>query len=219
LSTTTPLRGLKSRPTDGTVHGSTQMKRRKFLQSTAAAGLSASPLGRALRADEPLTLTPQDYEGPYYPVGAPNHTNELIIGEPQAQVLTLRGQVVDVHGNPYKGALVDIWHTDPLGRYKHPRDSSAGKRWDSFLYWGEALVDDGGHFEFRTYIPGAYGRRPAHIHYKVWQRKKLRLTSQIYFKELGGTRGASRSPSLGDLQIVSLAPHGDGLKTYLQVVI
>lgn len=196
-----------------------EIKRRRFLQSAAAAGLSVIPLGRALGADETLRRTPRDYEGPYYPVGPRNHTNELIIGEPREKILTLRGQVVDIHGDPYKGVLVDIWHTDPLGRYKHPKDSSAGERWDDFLYWGEARSDEDGGFEFRTYIPGAYGRRPAHIHYKVWQGDERLLTSQIYFKELGGARDASRSSSLSDLQTVTLAPNSDGLKSFLQVVI
>lgn len=195
------------------------MRRRRFLQSTAAIGLAATPLGHALGADGTLKRTPRDYEGPYYPVGPRNNTNDLIIGEPRDKVLALRGQVVDIHGKPFKGVLVDIWHTDPLGRYKHPRDSSSGERWDDFLYWGEALADDSGIFEFRTYVPGAYARRPAHIHYKVWHDRKRLLTSQIYFKDLGGARDASRTPSLSDLQTVTLEPHADGLKSFLQVVI
>jgi protocatechuate 3,4-dioxygenase beta subunit len=163
--------------------------------------------------------TPGDYEGPYYPLGPRNRTNDLVIGEPRDKVHSFRGAVVDVNGEPYVGALVDIWHTDPLGRYKHPRDTTRGERWGDFLYWGESRTDDNGEFAFRTYVPGAYGRRPAHIHYKIWRNKQRLLTSQVYFSETGGARGASRSPSKADLQTVSLDADGDGVKSYFQVVI
>lgn len=195
------------------------MKRRHFLQTGAAFSLATSPVGQLLASGNPLQRTPSDYEGPYYPVGSRNHSNNLVIGEPRARILSFRGQVVDLEGTPLSGVLIDIWHADPLGRYRHPRDRSAGERWDDFLYWGESLSSDSGEFEFRTYIPGDYGRRPAHIHYKVWQGDTRLLTSQVYFAELGGTRGASRSESATDLQTVSLEPDGDGAVSFLRVVI
>ncbi|MCH7833763.1 MAG: hypothetical protein IH911_01590, partial [Proteobacteria bacterium] len=80
--------------------------------------------------------------------------------------------------------------------------------------------DDEGGFEFRTYVPGAYNPRPAHIHFKIWEDRRLLLTSQAYFVELGGSQGKSRSPRYSDLQIVSLKDTGDDeLQSYLQVVI
>ena len=195
------------------------MKRRTFFQSTVAASLMANPLGQVLAKGETLPKTPRDYEGPYYPVGPRNKTNDLIIGDPRDKVLRFHGTVVDIHGQPFKGALVDIWHTDPLGRYKHPKDQSDGERWQDFLYWGETLTSGSGAFEFRTYVPGHYGRRPPHIHYKVWHERKRILTSQVYFKELGGTQGASLSPTERDLQTVTLDPNEDGLTSYMRVVI
>jgi protocatechuate 3,4-dioxygenase beta subunit len=196
------------------------MKRRRFVQTSVAAGLAASPLGRVLGEEELLPRTPSDFEGPYYPVGPRNRSNDLVLAEPREKVLHLRGRVVDVRGNPLHAALVDIWHTDPLGRYRHPRDRSAGERWDDFLYWGEATTDADGRFSFRTYVPGAYEPRPAHIHYKVWEDRTELLTSQIYFAELGGTRGKSRLPERSSLQTVRLEPLGDAsLQAVLQIVI
>lgn len=195
------------------------MKRRRFLLTTAAAGLAASPLGCVLAQDGTLRPTPRDYEGPYYPVGPRHRTNNLITGRPRDTVLNFRGRVVDVNGEPLDSVLVDIWHTDPLGRYRHPRDRTSGERWPDFLYWAETPTNSDGSFSFRTYVPGAYGSRPAHIHYKIWRKRRRLLTSQMYFRELGGTRGASRSPSRSEQQTVALEESDDGLQCFLQVVV
>ena len=92
------------------------MKRRQFMRSAMIAGLAATPVGRALAAQAPLARTPRDYEGPYYPVGDRNRTNDLVTGKPRDQVLHFRGRVVDADGKPLARALVDIWQADPLGR-------------------------------------------------------------------------------------------------------
>ena len=185
------------------------MQRRQLLQSALATGL-LWPTALLAAEQEQLARTPRDYAGPYYPVGARNRTNDLIIGQPRSDVLDLGGRVLDEFGAPRAGALVDIWQADPEGRYKHPRDRSPGDRWDDFLYWGEAVTDADGSFRFRTYVPGEYAARPAeHIHYKVWSNRRLLLTSQIYFEELGGPQGLARSPSAASLQTVNLRRVGD----------
>ena len=195
------------------------MKRRQFLRSAVIAGLATTSVGRALAAPASLPRTPRDFEGPYYPVGERNRTNDLVTGKPREKVLHFRGRVVDVNGNPISRGLVDIWQADTLGRYQHPRDSTKGERWDEFLYWGETPTSADGDFEFRTYLPGAYGRRPAHIHYKIWHQRQHLLTSQMYFRQTGGTRGASRNASKADLQTVELKTEGDELSCYLQIVV
>ena len=195
------------------------MKRREFVRSSMMASLAAMPFTQALAAGETLPPTPRDYEGPYYPVGDRNRTNDLIVGEPRQQTLMFRGRVVDVDGRPLARALVDIWQADSSGRYKHPRDQTAGERWDEFLYWGETSTGVDGSFEFRTYLPGDYGNRPAHIHFKVWRDRQRLLTSQMYFEQTGGARGASRNAAAAELQTVSLKDEGDDLSCYLQVVV
>ena len=195
------------------------MKRREFVRTSMMASVAAMPLTRALAADETLPPTPRDYEGPYYPVGDRNRTNDLIGGEARQQVLMFRGRVVDTDGRPLARALVDVWQADPLGRYKHPSDRTPGDRWDEFLYWGETFTNVEGNFEFRTYLPGDYGNRPAHIHFKVWKDRQRLLTSQLYFEQTGGARGASRHAASASLQTVSLRDEGNDLSCYLQVVV
>ena len=64
-------------------------------------------------------------------------------------------------------------------------------------------MDERGAFEFYTLVPGYYGGRPAHIHYKIWRGDNQVLTSQIYFRQRGGTKGKSQLRT-GTTQIVSL---------------
>ena len=149
--------------------------------------------------------TPQDFTGPFYPRGPKNHTNDLIKGKPRFDVLNLSGNVITPTEAPLEGALVEIWHADPEGRYKHPRGRDQDGLLDEFSYWGESVADHNGGFTFRTYVPGSYSARPAqHVHYKVWLNERDVLTSQIYFEELGGARGLARSSESAALQTVNL---------------
>ena len=178
------------------------MNRRKLVQSAVTVGLLS---GLPVAAGTELPKTPRDYTGPFYPKGPRNRTSDLIVGEPQAEVLHLGGRVLAPDGNPLPGVLVDIWQADPNGRYKHPRDRGQDSLMNEFLYWGEASTDAEARFRFRTYVPGSYSARPAqHIHYKVWRDRQELLTSQIYFDELGGARGLARSEKAAALQTVSL---------------
>ncbi|MDE0661925.1 MAG: hypothetical protein OXI79_20020 [Gammaproteobacteria bacterium] len=178
------------------------MNRRRLVQSAATVGLLP---GLPVAAATELPKTPRDFTGPFYPRGPRNPNHDLIVGEPQAEVLHLSGRVLAPNGRPRPGVLVDIWQADPNGRYKHPRDRQQDSLMDEFLYWGEASTDAEARFRFRTYVPGRYSARPAqHIHYKVWRDRTELLTSQIYFEELGGARGFARSEKAAALQTVSL---------------
>ncbi|MCY4056467.1 MAG: hypothetical protein OXG44_00560 [Gammaproteobacteria bacterium] len=178
------------------------MNRRKLVQSAVTVGLLS---GMPATAGIELPRTPRDYTGPFYPKGPRNRKSDLIVGEPQAEVLHLSGRVLAPDGRPLTGVLVDIWQADPNGRYKHPRDRDQDSLMEEFLYWGEASTDADARFRFRTYVPGRYSARPAqHIHYKVWRDRSELLTSQIYFDELGGAQGFARSEKAAALQTVSL---------------
>jgi protocatechuate 3,4-dioxygenase beta subunit len=199
------------------------MKRRSVVQSgLAVAGLSLAHAGTHA-TDQPLTRTPSDYEGPFYPVGdRSNDGNDLLANMETARgaILHFKGQIVDTTGNPLQAAYMDIWQTDPDSRYNHPGDRNPGDRYDDFAYWGKARTDANGHFAFRTYVPGAYRPRPAHIHYKVWVETSVILTSQVYFKQLGGTEGASKFKHLSALQVADLVPVKKGeFETKIRIVV
>src|SRR5258708_31484292 len=98
--------------------------RRGLLLGTGAGLLAAQ---RALAAT--LAATPQQTEGPFYPVNFPTDMdNDLVQVRGQAAqamgtVLHLQGRVLDTSGRPLSVPLVDVWQCDAQGIYGHPRHS------------------------------------------------------------------------------------------------
>ncbi|KPJ99247.1 MAG: hypothetical protein AMJ60_05690 [Desulfobacterales bacterium SG8_35] len=177
-------------------------------------------------AGEELVKTPADYEGPFYPVTRQEDIdNDLVhvkgrTGVAKGDFLNLSGVVVNTRGEAQKNLIIEIWQTDPQGRYKHPGDSTPGERDPNFQYWGAATTGTDGTFFFRTVVPGAYNPRPAHIHYKVLQGGKVILTSQIYFMEPNGrSRRPSMTPQI-ELQTIDLIPTSTGeFEAFFRIVL
>lgn len=143
--------------------------------------------GLHLHAGTSMTATPPDQEGPFYPVvRRADEDSDLVHVAGQSEpatgnILHLAGAVRTVEGDPVAGAVVEIWQTDPHGRYNDARDRSPGRRDPNFQYWGKAVTGGDGSYSFVTLVPGGYHPRPPHIHFKVWVDGKERLTSQMYF--------------------------------------
>jgi protocatechuate 3,4-dioxygenase beta subunit len=177
---------------------------------------------------EKYEKTPSDYEGPFYTITRQSdEDNDLLHVAGQSapargDVLNLSGVVLNTRGEPQKDVIVEIWQTDPTGRYKDSRDSTPGKRDPNFQYWGKAKTAEDGTFSFKTLVPGGYAPRPAHIHFKVWVNDQLRLTSQIYFKNYPHSSEPARfskSTKL-DLQTIELESSRESeFSGYFQIVI
>ncbi len=93
---------------------------------------------------------------------------------------------VDVDGcAPLKGALVNVWQCDALGRYSG--FSAGGGAEDHKFLRGYQKTDDGGMAEFLTIFPGWYPGRAVHIHFKIrtenTDRQAYEFTSQLFFDE------------------------------------
>ncbi|MCW5559100.1 MAG: hypothetical protein KIT22_14885 [Verrucomicrobiae bacterium] len=154
--------------------------RRHFLRRMAMAGCGASMFcslspARLLAATEEAAETEDNLEGPFYKPGAPVRSVLLERGM-SGTPLTVGGRVLDTHGRPLKGAMLDIWHADHQGAYDNT----------DFQLRGRLFTDDDGRYLLRTLKPAAYGtpsdRRPAHIHVKVSAGTSRVLTTQLYFK-------------------------------------
>ena len=179
----------------------------------------------ATAADQ-LLKTPGDYEGPFYPVTRQEDIdNDLTqvkgrTGVAKGDILNLSGVVVNTRGEAQKNLTIEIWQTDPQGRYKHPGDSTPGVRDPDFQYWGATKTGPDGAFYFKTIIPGAYNPRPAHIHFKVLQEGKVILTSQIYFlKQHEKTRVPAMTTQI-ELQTVDLKQAATGeFEAFFRIVI
>lgn len=179
--------------------------------------------GTALEA---LRKTPSDHEGPYYPVTNRkdiDHDLTRVRGRDIAakgEILHLSGLVLNTAGKAQENIIIEIWQTDPQGRYDHPGDPSTGKRDPNFQYWGAARTGPEGAFYFKTLIPGGYQPRPAHIHFKVLRNGRTILTSQIYFKKAAEKNGLAVDSSPPDLQTAVLQQKAEGeYESFFRIII
>ena len=159
--------------------------RRRFLRNFS---LSAAGLWVPGAFAEALTLTPNQTEGPFYPVDLPLDTdNDLIIlndGLTPAlgNVTHLSGRVTDAKGEPIRNALVEIWQVDHHGVYLHKGSSGAEKRDANFQGFGRFMTGSTGEYYFRTLKPVRYPGRTPHIHFAVKMKGREKWTTQCYIK-------------------------------------
>lgn len=181
------------------------LTRRKLIKTTFAGGaLGTFLLGNKLIANiaDACGLTPPQTEGPFYPVKLPaEKDNDLTFvngkpGKAKGQIVIIQGTIQDDKCAPVEKALVEVWQACESGRYNHPGDTSGLELDPNFQYYGRAVTDKNGNYEFKTILPGHYPAggnwfRPPHIHFKVFARGYHDLTSQLYFsgKSVGGKLG------------------------------
>jgi catechol 1,2-dioxygenase len=138
--------------------------------------------------------TPRTIEGPLYVAGAPLSKGEARLddGSEEGEVLFMEGRVRDLNGMPVAGALVDVWHANPLGGYSffdptQPKynlrrrietDAEGRYRFRSILPAGYACPPEGPTQQLLDQL-GRHGRRPAHIHFFVTAPGHRKLTTQI----------------------------------------
>lgn len=140
--------------------------------------------------------TPRAIEGPLYIAGAPLSKYEVRVDEEgdakRGETMVMEGRVLDIHGNPVAGAVVDVWHANELGRYSHfdpdqaeyalrrriETDAQGRYRFRSFLPPGYAIPPNSPTSELFTAI-GRHGNRPAHIHFLVAAPGLRTLTTQV----------------------------------------
>ncbi len=164
--------------------------RRKFLGQlavgTAALGSGGLYLPGAFA--EEIVRTPRDAEGPFYPDKLPLDTDNdlLIINDtitPAVGSIThLSGRVLDLKGEPVRGAVVEIWQTDNSGVYLHSKSDGREKLDKNFQGFGRFLTGRKGEYYFRTIKPVAYTGRTPHIHLIVKKGEHRLLTTQLYVK-------------------------------------
>lgn len=174
------------------MHGS-QIDRRQLLRSGAilAGGAFSSSLWAADRL-----LTPPQTPGPFYPVPpipaqrySDSDLTRLAPDSPLAEgdIIRVSGAVVDTHGEPLTGSVVEIWQANVGGRYNHPRDNNPAPADPNFQYWGRMATDGEGRYSFLTIRPGKYPGRTPHIHFRIREQGEsdAELVTQMYFDEFG----------------------------------
>jgi protocatechuate 3,4-dioxygenase beta subunit len=159
-------------------------ERRRLLIGVGAALIAPPLVTPATSAD--LVVTPGQTEGPYYPTSLPADRDADLVrvqgraAQAVGTVTHISGRVLDRHGGPVRGALVEIWQCDARGIYNHPEDPGLERRDAAFQGYGRTEVDGAGRYTFRTIRPVAYVGRTPHIHFKVHAPGVGRLTTQMY---------------------------------------
>ncbi len=118
--------------------------------------------------------TAPDAEGPFYRRNAP-HRDSL------ATSISKSDHRLQVTGTVYKadcteiipGVEVDVWHASPKGEY----DNNSLQ----YQFRGKITTNKEGRYSFDTLLPGFYGSRPRHIHFKIRKKNYAELTTQLYF--------------------------------------
>src|SRR3982750_937238 len=115
--------------------------RRRFLARFAVASAAAMTISPFAFAEE-LIRTPQQTEGPFYPVKLPLDTdNDLLIVNDSitpavGEITHLSGRILDAKGGPLRNAMVEIWQVDHHGAYLHHKSGNAEKRDANFQGFG-----------------------------------------------------------------------------------
>jgi len=162
---------------------------RRRVLAASIVGSAALTLPTALRglAAAALAPTPQQTEGPFYPLSYPaDSDNDLVHvaghAEPAKGTMTrVAGRILDPGGRPVSGARVEIWQCDVNGRYHNVRDGDAGRpRDENFQGFGQTVTDSNGGYRFLTIRPVPYTGRTPHIHFAVAAPGQRRFITQMY---------------------------------------
>jgi protocatechuate 3,4-dioxygenase beta subunit len=145
----------------------------------------------AIRGHADRHRTPDQALGPYFPTGLrPAAQDDLtaidgLNGLAQGEIIDVTGRVLDVHGEPVRGAGLTIWQANCFGRYAHANDTNPAPLDPNFAGCVDIRSDEHGVYRIKTVKPGAYPvgpdwMRPPHIHFEVHGRYE-RLVTQMYF--------------------------------------
>lgn len=167
-----------------------QQSRRKFITAGVIGGIGTAIAGKLHSQDANLlTPTPKQMSGPFYPVHEQEDKDVNLVQiqgreeKAKGDVIHIQVIVKDTMGNRLRDVVVDMWQANAAGRYTHPNDNSDRPLDPNFQGWAIVPTNRRGRVHFKTIMPGAYGKRTPHIHFKFAKTGYKRLTTQMYFPE------------------------------------
>jgi protocatechuate 3,4-dioxygenase beta subunit len=142
-------------------------------------------------ASEHRHRTPDQILGPYFPArhraAAGTDLTHLEGGNARAQgeIVEITGRILNLDGEPVRGARLTIWQANSFGRYRHINDRNIAPLDPHFVGCTRIRSSDDGSYVIKTIKPGAYPAgpdwmRPPHVHFEV-QGRFERLVTQMYF--------------------------------------
>lgn len=170
--------------------------RRTFL-GTASLTLTAAALARAFPASAAnCGVTAQTTAGPFYVGNAPKTMNINRLNAPGIP-MRIAGTVLGGPDGrrPLAGTVVEIWHCDAEGEYHPPGSGDIGAYAPAAVNLrGMVSTDEAGRFAFTSIVPGHYGARRRHIHWKFAAPGHRPLTTQSYWLNERGSARARFDP-------------------------
>jgi protocatechuate 3,4-dioxygenase beta subunit len=136
--------------------------------------------------------------GPFFREGAPHLEDgaSLLRSPTPGPHLSFKGFVRDLAGRPIAGAVVDVWHSSPVGLYENQDRKQA-----EMNLRGKFTTQPDGSFRFRSVKPAGYpvpidgpagvllgaqkrhNLRPAHLHFLIHKPGYKTIASQVYDPE------------------------------------
>ena len=133
--------------------------------------------------------------GPFFREGAPHLEDgaSLLRSPTPGPQLSFKGFVRDPAGRPIAGAMVDVWHSSPVGLYENQDRNQA-----EMNLRGKFTTQADGSFRFRSVKPAGYpvpidgpngvllgaqkrhNLRPAHLHFLIHKPGYKTIASQVY---------------------------------------
>lgn len=159
-------------------------RRRQLLRDAGALGAAAAAPAAFAHCGPTAGAT----EGPFYVSNAPAGA-DINPGRAPGPPMRIAGTVFGADGTtPVPRARVEIWHADREGQY-HPNGNGDITRWrrGEINLRGVVTTDTAGRFVFTSIVPGHYGDRRRHVHWKVTAPGYQPLTTQSYWLDERGT--------------------------------
>jgi protocatechuate 3,4-dioxygenase, beta subunit len=173
------------------MHKPDRLLSRRTFAGSALATAALVGAGRA-HAASALALTPAQDLGPFYPIQRLSEADADLTWikghkkRAEGMVIQVAGRVLGRNGNPVRGAQIELWQCNSLGRYAHPNEVATMPLDPDFQGYAAIRTGKNGEWRITTIKPAAYdspiGRRTPHIHFDV-QGKGHRLVTQMYFSD------------------------------------
>jgi protocatechuate 3,4-dioxygenase beta subunit len=198
-------------------------KRQEFILLSDTLGIST--LVDAINNRKGQGSTESSLLGPFYVPDAPERAmGANLAGDEPGALITFRGRVRTLRGEPIVGATLEVWQTAPNGLYdiQDPAQPAMNLR-------GTFRTGDDGRYELRTLRPVSYpvptdgpvgrllrlqGRhpyRPAHTHFMVSASGFRRLVTELFIE---GDAYLDSDAVFGVKDSLVVAPRPDGTVEY-----
>ena len=194
------------------------MKRKDFLKNLSFGLLAIPSFVAACGAPKYLTnyedckLTDQDDLGPFFVKNTPqvvnlNTKNEIGI-KMRVFGKVFKGELED---EPLGNVKIEIWHCDDIGKY-HPTGNGdiTDYKAEEISLRGYVITEKDGSYSFDSILPGLYGTRARHIHYKLTSKKHPALVTQSYFKGDNRISHDILAQNSGDCRIIEFKGDSNG---------